>query len=65
MKISVNGEAREVEGETLAAVIEEVGLADAVIATGVNGEFVSASARAATRLNEGDAVELLAPMQGG
>jgi sulfur carrier protein len=31
----------------------------------VNGRFVPAPARAATALNDGDKLEVVAPMQGG
>ena len=65
MRISFNGEAREVAGATLAAVLDELGFADAVVATAVNGEFVPAPSRSEARLAAGDAVEVLAPMQGG
>ena len=35
------------------------------VATAVNGRFVPAPARAATALNDGDKLEVVAPMQGG
>lgn len=65
MKIRFNGEPREVSGRTLALVLEECGLGAAVVATAVNGDFVPAAARGSAMLREGDAVEALAPMQGG
>jgi len=65
MKISFNGEAREVSGATLASVLEELGLAEAVVATALNGEFVPAASRPDAVLTAGDALEVLAPMQGG
>jgi sulfur carrier protein len=65
MKIILNGDAREVRAMSLAAALEELGFGGAVVATAVNGELVSAGARAARSLSEGDALEVLAPMQGG
>lgn len=65
MKIQVNGEWREVAAQDLAAAIEELGLAGAVVATALNGEFVPAPARGDSRLAEGDRLEVLSPMQGG
>lgn len=65
MKILVNSEAREVRGQNLADVLDELGYSGAVVATAVNGDFAPVRARAALVLKEGDAVELLAPMRGG
>ena len=42
-----------------------LGMADARVATALNGNFVAASARGAARLSPGDALEIVAPMQGG
>jgi sulfur carrier protein len=65
MKILVNGVSRDTEAVKLAAALGELGYGDKVVATAVNGEFVSAAARSDTILAEGDRVEVLAPMQGG
>ena len=65
MRISVNGDAREVESRVLADLLEELGYGGAVVATAVNGEFVPAPTRAGVTLAEGDRLEVLAPMQGG
>ncbi|MCU9837265.1 sulfur carrier protein ThiS [Ruegeria sp. WL0004] len=64
MKIVLNGEPREVESETLSALLVECGLSGRV-ATAVNESFVPSSLRGAHRLHDGDRVEVLAPMQGG
>jgi sulfur carrier protein len=45
--------------------LQELGYADAVVATALNGEFVPAGSRPGARLSDGDRVEVLAPMQGG
>ena len=64
MKIVLNGEPREVRAPALHDALAELGFVDTV-ATAVNGSFVPAPARGATRLAEGDRVEVLAPRQGG
>jgi sulfur carrier protein len=65
MKILVNGVWRDTGAVKLAAALGELGYGDKVVATAVNGEFVSTEARAHTTLADGDRVEVLAPMQGG
>ena len=65
MKISLNGEPREVTTTRLSDVLAELGFADARVATAVNGEFVPASGRHNTELAEGDRIEVVAPQQGG
>lgn len=65
MQLLVNGEARRVEAATLAQALLELGYRDAHVATALNGMFVPAGQRAAQALGEGDALEILAPMQGG
>ncbi|HEX3983774.1 MAG TPA: sulfur carrier protein ThiS [Acidisoma sp.] len=65
MKIRVNNEEKTVTGPSLADALDELGYGGAVIATAVNGDFTPRSARAALILEEGDSLELLAPMRGG
>ena len=65
MKISLNGEPRDVTATRLSDVLAECGFADARVATAVNGDFVPATGRERTRLAEGDRVEVVAPQQGG
>lgn len=65
MKITLNGQTHEVAGETLARVLDELGFGSAVVATAVNGQFVPVASRPVTAVQDGDAVEVLAPMQGG
>ena len=65
MRIVVNGDWRETDAANLAAVLQELGYGDAVVATALNSKFVSADARSKARLADGDQVEVLAPMQGG
>jgi sulfur carrier protein len=65
MKIIVNGDSREVAAVSIGAALDELGFADAVVATALNGEFVPVIRRHAAMLAEGDRLEVLAPMQGG
>ena len=65
MKIIVNGAGRELAAITLAQALDELDYRAAVIATALNGRFVAAGSRAATVLADGDALEIVAPMQGG
>lgn len=63
MKIIVNGESLEVMGATLADTLLELGYEGAIVATALNGEFVSVRSRAEAPLKEGDEVEIVAPRQ--
>ncbi|MBS0222686.1 MAG: sulfur carrier protein ThiS [Proteobacteria bacterium] len=65
MRIYVNGDKHEIQPGTLAAALEALGFGGRKIATAVNGRFVAAASRPATKLAEGDKVEIVAPMQGG
>ena len=65
MKILLNGAWRDTDAVDLAAALQELGYADAVVATALNGEFVPTGSRSATHLTDGDHIEVLAPMQGG
>lgn len=65
MTLTVNGERQVIEAPTLAALVEALGLAGTTIATAVNGGFVARGVRDRTALNDGDRVEIVAPMQGG
>ncbi len=65
MKVQLNGDPVDMQGTTLADLLEAEGFGGARIATAVNGEFVPASLRDGHALTEGDRVEVLAPMQGG
>ena len=65
MRIAVNGEAVEVQGETLETALEELGYGGEKIATAVNEAFVPALHRAEHLLADGDRIEIVAPRQGG
>jgi len=61
----VNGKALDVTAATLAALLAELEYEDASVATALNQNFVRRRDRGKTPLKEGDAVEILAPRQGG
>lgn len=65
MKITLNGEARDLDGPSVTDALAQIGLGTARVATALNGHFLPAAARAATILKDGDALEVVAPMQGG
>ena len=64
MRITINGSVRDTSAATLAEVLAETGLTGH-IATALNGSFIPATLRATTPIRDGDAIEALAPMQGG
>jgi sulfur carrier protein len=61
----VNGEEVVTAAANLAALVAERGLADARVATALNGEFVANRARDEAALNSGDHVEIVSPRHGG
>lgn len=61
----VNGEPTETDADTVAALVASLGFAETQVATALNGEFVARARRGATRLGDGDKVEIVAPRQGG
>lgn len=65
MRISVNGEAREVEAQDLERLLVELGHEGETVATALNQDFVRRQDRGGAALCEGDAVEIVTPRQGG
>jgi sulfur carrier protein len=65
LKITVNGEVRTPRAGTLDDLCRELGLTEVKFATARNGAFVPAKERTRVTLNEGDAIEILSPRQGG
>jgi sulfur carrier protein len=65
MNIHVNGKALDVGAATLAGLLRELEYEDDAVATALNRNFVRRRDRGTTLLKEGDAVEILAPRQGG
>ncbi|MTE01154.1 sulfur carrier protein ThiS [Paracoccus sp. YIM 132242] len=64
MRITLNGTPRDTAATTLAQALAEAGLSGR-IATALNGTFIPAPLRKTTPIRDGDAIEALAPMQGG
>jgi sulfur carrier protein len=65
MRIQVNGKALDVSATTLAALLNELGVDETIVATALNQNFIRKTERQQTRVKEGDAVEILTPRQGG
>ncbi|MFC7065525.1 sulfur carrier protein ThiS [Brucella rhizosphaerae] len=65
MTIVLNGEVVETTAANLAALLTEIELDEAVVATALNGEFIAGDERETTEISAGDRIEVLAPMQGG
>lgn len=70
MTLQVNGEPVVFEAGagaplTVRAILEHLGLGDAVVAVAVDGAFVPRGEHASTALADGTSVEIVAPMQGG
>ncbi|WLT09172.1 sulfur carrier protein ThiS [Bartonella apihabitans] len=65
MQLFVNGEEKQVAAETLSAFLNELDYEGDWLATAVNAELVSESEREDFKLNNGDRIEILSPMQGG
>ncbi len=65
MKIRINGQLEDIDADSLDAALKLLGYGDAKVATAVNGEFVPEDNRAEYVLQDGDRLEVLAPMQGG
>lgn len=64
MRLIVNGEEFETKAAHIAALVAELDH-HGYVAVAVNEEIVSRKNWAATALNEGDAVEIITPRQGG
>ena len=65
LRLIVNGEATETDARTLADLIARLGFGETAVATALNGDFVPRGKRAQTRLAMNDAIEIVAPRQGG
>jgi sulfur carrier protein len=65
LRVLLNGEPFATEARNLDELCARLGFAEAKIATALNGSFVAAAERGATLLAEADAIEIVAPRQGG
>ncbi|WFR97872.1 sulfur carrier protein ThiS [Rhizobium tumorigenes] len=64
-QLIVNGEAQALEAATLAELLAVLEYEGEWLATAVNGDLVHREDRADRRLEDGDRIEILSPMQGG
>lgn len=65
LSITLNGEQTATSALTLEALVASLGHDARSVATAVNGDFIARSARATRQLAKGDAIEIVAPRQGG
>ncbi len=65
MNIRVNGIECDVKASDLESLLAELDYADQTVATALNRNFVRKKDRGATRISDGDEVEILTPRQGG
>ncbi|HEX5802248.1 MAG TPA: sulfur carrier protein ThiS [Azospira sp.] len=66
MNLTINGERREFPAPlTVAALLEQLGLAGKRIAVEMNGEIVPKSRHGATPVGEGDRFEIVVAVGGG
>lgn len=65
MRVTVNGEPREIEAERVDALLSELDYAGTHCAIALNFDVVPRSAWALTALKAGDEIEIITPRQGG
>lgn len=65
VKVTLNGQEREVQADTVAALVEALGLAGQAVAVEVNREVVPKRQHADTPLRAGDAIEVVTLVGGG
>lgn len=65
MKVIVNDLLHEISAATLDQLLAELDYEGDWLATAVNASVVHAADRDEFRLNDGDRIEILSPMQGG
>jgi sulfur carrier protein len=65
MRVTVNGEPREVAASRLDALLRELDYEGRHLAIAVNHDVLPRSRWAETMLNSGDEIEIITPRQGG
>ncbi len=66
MNIRVNGRGQRFEAPlSVLALLAQTGHADMLVAIARNGDFVPKAQYGETLLQDGDSIEIVAPMQGG
>jgi len=64
-ELEVNGETKKTDAATVAALIEELGLAGQAVAVEVNQSVVPKQQHAETKIHSGDQIELVTLVGGG
>ena len=65
MQITINGQKKSSAARDIHSLLEQEGYAGKLVAVARNGEFVPRTQHANTNLQDGDDIEIVAPMQGG
>lgn len=66
MLITINGQKKKINGAPdINSVLKSEGYEGKLVAVARNGEFVPRAGYANTNLQDGDELEIVAPMQGG
>ncbi|HLS16673.1 MAG TPA: sulfur carrier protein ThiS [Paenalcaligenes sp.] len=65
MDVIINGETRQIEPQTLRALLESLDFADKRVAVELNGEILPKSAHAETKLKAQDRIEIVVAVGGG
>jgi sulfur carrier protein len=65
MRVTVNGEQREISSVSVDALLGELDYAGTHFAIALNYDVVPKSRWSETRLNAGDEIEIITPRQGG
>ena len=65
MRVTINGEQREIAADSVAALLSELDYEGTHFAIALNYDVVPKSRWAETALNAGDEIEIITPRQGG
>ncbi|MGL6159677.1 sulfur carrier protein ThiS [Microbulbifer sp.] len=66
MQVVVNGQVEKLERPTdLSSLLQRLGYRGEAFAVALNGDFVPRADYGETRLNDGDALDIVAPVVGG
>ncbi|WP_315738568.1 MULTISPECIES: sulfur carrier protein ThiS [unclassified Bradyrhizobium] len=65
MRVTVNGEARDIAASSVAALLSELDYEGTHFAIALNYDVVPRSRWAETQLKTGDEIEIITPRQGG
>ena len=65
MRVTINGEAREISSMSIAALLGELDYEGTHFAVAVNYDVLPKSRWAETQLKAGDEIEIITPRQGG